>query len=167
MSDSVAILLGAIFVNNFVTVQFLGLCPFLGTSRNFEGALGMGAPPRFACHPARRSLRFRCAGRRVPRARGARLRARLLSLSRGAARVAGRVRLIELAGWTEAQYREFVRVARGKSRIQPGTPVAALAPGRSRCAHCPVRSHRSHHARHVPSCRAWTRHAACRKAPHP
>ena len=88
MPDSVAILLGAIFVNNFVTVQFLGLCPFLGTSRNFEGALGMGAPPRFARHPARRSLRFRCAGRRVPRARGARLRARLLSLSRGAARVA-------------------------------------------------------------------------------
>lgn len=36
--------------------------------------------------------------------------------------------LIELAGWTEAEYREFVRVARGKSRIAPGTPVAALAP---------------------------------------
>ena len=36
--------------------------------------------------------------------------------------------LIELAGWTEAEYREFVRVARGKSRIQPGTPVAALVP---------------------------------------
>ena len=36
--------------------------------------------------------------------------------------------LIELAGWTEAEYREFVRVARGKSRIQPGTPVASLAP---------------------------------------
>ena len=47
MSDSVAILLGAIFVNNFVTVQFLGLCPFLGTSRNFEGALGMGAATTF------------------------------------------------------------------------------------------------------------------------
>ena len=36
--------------------------------------------------------------------------------------------LIELAGWTAAEYREFVRVARGKSRIQPGTPVAALVP---------------------------------------
>ena len=47
MSDSVAILLGAIFVNNFVTVQFLGLCPFLGASRNFEGALGMGAATTF------------------------------------------------------------------------------------------------------------------------
>ena len=36
--------------------------------------------------------------------------------------------LMELAGWTEKEYREFVRVARGKSRIAPGTPVAALAP---------------------------------------
>ena len=36
--------------------------------------------------------------------------------------------LIELAGWTEAEYREFVRFSRGKSRIQPGTPVASLAP---------------------------------------
>ena len=43
MAEIVPILLGAIFVNNFVTVQFLGLCPFFGASRTFEGALGMGA----------------------------------------------------------------------------------------------------------------------------
>ncbi len=45
--ETVAILLGAIFVSNFVTVQFLGLCPFLGASRDFEGALGMGAATTF------------------------------------------------------------------------------------------------------------------------
>ena len=36
--------------------------------------------------------------------------------------------LIRLAGWTEKEYREFVRYAKGRSRIKPGTPVAALAP---------------------------------------
>ncbi|SVB69400.1 uncharacterized protein METZ01_LOCUS222254, partial [marine metagenome] len=30
MSDDLYILLSTIFVNNFVTVQFLGLCPFMG-----------------------------------------------------------------------------------------------------------------------------------------
>ena len=32
--------------------------------------------------------------------------------------------LIKLAGWTEAEYREFVRYCKSASRITPGTPVA-------------------------------------------
>ncbi len=36
------IMLAAALVNNFVLVQFLGLCPFMGASRRVEGALGMG-----------------------------------------------------------------------------------------------------------------------------
>ena len=36
--------------------------------------------------------------------------------------------LIRLAGWTEKEYRDFVRFSRSRSRIKPGTPVAALAP---------------------------------------
>ncbi len=36
------IIVGAALVNNFVLVQFLGLCPFLGASRKLEGAIGMG-----------------------------------------------------------------------------------------------------------------------------
>ena len=32
--------------------------------------------------------------------------------------------LIELAGWTEAEYREFVRYCKSESRIRPGEPVA-------------------------------------------
>lgn len=42
MSELLLIMLGAALVNNFVLVQFLGLCPFMGASRRVEGALGMG-----------------------------------------------------------------------------------------------------------------------------
>lgn len=41
------ILLGTIFVNNFVLVQFLGLCPFMGVSNKLESAIGMGAATTF------------------------------------------------------------------------------------------------------------------------
>ena len=37
-----AIIIGAIFVNNFVLVRFLGLCPFFGVSKKTSSALGMG-----------------------------------------------------------------------------------------------------------------------------
>ena len=36
------IIVGAIFVNNFVLSQFLGICPFLGVSKKTNTALGMG-----------------------------------------------------------------------------------------------------------------------------
>ncbi len=32
----------AVFVNNFILVQFLGICPFLGVSKKVEAAVGMG-----------------------------------------------------------------------------------------------------------------------------
>ena len=41
MADLLLILLSAALVNNFVLVQFLGLCPFVGTSARFETALPM------------------------------------------------------------------------------------------------------------------------------
>ena len=34
--------LGAILVNNFILVQFLGCCPFLGVSKKMDTAVGMG-----------------------------------------------------------------------------------------------------------------------------
>ncbi len=37
-----AIIVGAIFVSNFVLTRFLGLCPFVGVSRDSESAIGMG-----------------------------------------------------------------------------------------------------------------------------
>ena len=37
-----AIIIGAIFVNNVVLAQFLGICPFLGVSSKVETSLGMG-----------------------------------------------------------------------------------------------------------------------------
>ena len=36
-----SIALGAILVNNFILVQFLGICPFLGVSKKLDSAFGM------------------------------------------------------------------------------------------------------------------------------
>ena len=42
-----AIVIGAIFVNNVVLAQFLGICPFLGVSSKVDTSLGMGAAVTF------------------------------------------------------------------------------------------------------------------------
>lgn len=41
MTELMLIIIAAALVNNFVLVQFLGLCPFVGASRRVEGAVGM------------------------------------------------------------------------------------------------------------------------------
>ncbi len=38
----IVLVINAIFINNFLMTQFLGICPFLGVSRKVETALGMG-----------------------------------------------------------------------------------------------------------------------------
>jgi electron transport complex protein RnfA len=46
--DEVALLLvGAVFVNNFVLVKFLGLCPFMGVSGKLDAAYGMALATGF------------------------------------------------------------------------------------------------------------------------
>ena len=47
MSELLLIVLGAALVNNFVLVQFLGVCPFMGASRRVEGAIGIGLATGF------------------------------------------------------------------------------------------------------------------------
>ena len=42
-----AIIIGAIFVNNVILAQFLGICPFLGVSSKVDTSLGMGAAVMF------------------------------------------------------------------------------------------------------------------------
>ncbi len=42
-----SIALGAILVNNFILVQFLGICPFMGVSKKMDTALGMGIAVTF------------------------------------------------------------------------------------------------------------------------
>lgn len=42
ISELLIISIGAILINNFVLVQFLGICPFLGVSKKVETASGMG-----------------------------------------------------------------------------------------------------------------------------
>ena len=41
--EYILIFISAIFVNNIVLSQFLGICPFLGVSKKVETALGMSA----------------------------------------------------------------------------------------------------------------------------
>ena len=41
------ILISTILVNNFVLVQFLGLCPFMGVSNKLETAIGMASATTF------------------------------------------------------------------------------------------------------------------------
>ncbi len=43
LAKLMAIVLGAIFVNNYVLSKFLGICPFLGVSKQLDSAVGMGA----------------------------------------------------------------------------------------------------------------------------
>ena len=42
-----ALVIGAIFVNNVVLAQFLGICPFLGVSKDVKSSLGMGGAVLF------------------------------------------------------------------------------------------------------------------------
>lgn len=42
-----SIIITAIFVNNIVFAQFLGICPFLGVSKKLSSATGMGAAVTF------------------------------------------------------------------------------------------------------------------------
>ena len=43
----IGILLTYVFIQNFILVQFMGLCPFIGVSKNTESAVGMGAAVTF------------------------------------------------------------------------------------------------------------------------
>ena len=45
--EYILIFISAIFVNNIVLSQFLGICPFLGVSKKVDTALGMGGAVAF------------------------------------------------------------------------------------------------------------------------
>ena len=47
MLEFLMIIVSAVFINNFVVVQFLGICPFLGVSKDFKSAFGMGVAVTF------------------------------------------------------------------------------------------------------------------------
>ena len=47
MNTYLTILVGSLLVNNFVMNKFLGICPFLGVSKKFDTALGMGLAVTF------------------------------------------------------------------------------------------------------------------------
>ena len=45
--EYILIFISAIFVNNIIFSQFLGICPFLGVSKKLDTSLGMGAAVAF------------------------------------------------------------------------------------------------------------------------
>jgi len=45
--EYIIMLIGAVFVNNIILAQFLGICPFLGVSNKVSTALGMGVAVLF------------------------------------------------------------------------------------------------------------------------
>lgn len=47
MQEIVLIIIGTILVQNIVLTQFLGICPFLGVSKNLSSAIGMGVAVTF------------------------------------------------------------------------------------------------------------------------
>lgn len=47
MLTYISIIITAIFVNNIVFAQFLGICPFLGVSKRLSSAVGMGMAVTF------------------------------------------------------------------------------------------------------------------------
>jgi len=42
LTSLLSISLGAVLVNNFILVQFLGICPFMGVSKKMDTSVGMG-----------------------------------------------------------------------------------------------------------------------------
>ena len=47
MTNILLILVSGIFVQNFILSKFLGICPFLGVSKQIETAVGMGIAVTF------------------------------------------------------------------------------------------------------------------------
>ncbi|MCV2885620.1 electron transport complex subunit RsxA [Aestuariibacter sp. AA17] len=47
MTEFLLLMVGTVLVNNFVLVQFLGLCPFMGVSSKLETAIGMSMATTF------------------------------------------------------------------------------------------------------------------------
>lgn len=47
MKELILLLFSAVFVNNYVLSKTLGICPFLGVSKKFNQALGMGVAVTF------------------------------------------------------------------------------------------------------------------------
>ncbi|HXK00579.1 MAG TPA: Rnf-Nqr domain containing protein, partial [Buchnera sp. (in: enterobacteria)] len=41
MIDYFVLFISNVFINNFILVQFLGICPFIGASKRIETAIGI------------------------------------------------------------------------------------------------------------------------------
>lgn len=48
MTDYLLLFVGTVLVNNFVLVKFLGLCPFMGVSKNWKPQWVWALPQRLS-----------------------------------------------------------------------------------------------------------------------
>ena len=58
--EYILIFISAIFVNNIVLSQFLGICPFLGVSKKIDTSLGMSAAVASLAYRRRLTPRWVC-----------------------------------------------------------------------------------------------------------
>mgnify|MGYP002113721773 CR=1 FL=1 len=65
MKELLLIAVGSALVNNVVLSQFLGICPFLGVSKNVKTAAGMGGADFFVCNGADLPVYFSAAAFRI------------------------------------------------------------------------------------------------------
>ncbi|MBR2070912.1 MAG: electron transport complex protein RnfA, partial [Clostridia bacterium] len=47
LTSIIAIFVAGLFTNNYIVVQFLGICPFMGLSKKIDSAIGMGVAVTF------------------------------------------------------------------------------------------------------------------------
>ncbi|MCM8780290.1 MAG: electron transport complex subunit RsxA, partial [Candidatus Omnitrophica bacterium] len=47
ISKFIVVIISMVFVNNFILSKFLGLCPFIGVSKNIQPAMSMGMAVTF------------------------------------------------------------------------------------------------------------------------
>ncbi|MCL2121932.1 MAG: electron transport complex subunit RsxA, partial [Clostridiales bacterium] len=47
LARTFSIVFGSVFISNIVLAQFLGICPFLGVSKDMKNAVGMGVAVMF------------------------------------------------------------------------------------------------------------------------
>ncbi len=59
MHSTFGILFSSIFVSNIILSRFLGMCSFLGVSKNFKNSLGMSAAVGFVMLLASMLLSYR------------------------------------------------------------------------------------------------------------
>ena len=125
--------ISAVFINNFVVVKFLGICPFLGVSRNMKTAAGMGAAVifvmtfRISGHMGGAGIPAEAAWAGVPTDNSVHPRHRSVGTARGNGAPEIQPASLQGAGSLPAPYHDELRRA-WRMPSQPGDPGQRQVP---------------------------------------